>query len=309
MKKKTKENHSNYIKTSTSRKVFMVINVLVLTLLALSCVLPFVNLLAISFSEKTAVSANAVKLLPIGFNTAAYEFILSSNQFLTALGISVKRTVLGVVINMILVVLTAYPLSKSRQEFRSRQFFSWFFVITMLFEGGLIPTYMIVRYTGLIDTIWALVLPGALPVFNMLVVMNYMRSLPKEISEAASIDGANHMQILVRIILPVCLPTLATVTLFSFVAHWNSWFDGMIYMNRAEHYPLQSYLQTIVINPEAFFRNQTNVSESLGRYLSLTNARTTNAAQLFLATIPIMLIYPFLQKYFTSGMTMGSVKG
>lgn len=296
-------------KTSPSRKLFLVINYIVLTIVSLMCILPFINLLAISFSDKTAVAANAVSFWPVGFNTAAYEFILGNDQFLRALWISVQRTVLGVLVNIILIILTAYPLSKSTQDFRLRNVFSWFFVVTILFSGGLIPTYMIVKYTGLMDTIWALVLPGAVQVFNMLVVMNYMRSLPKELEEAAYIDGAGHFQTLFNVILPVCTPTLATVTLFSFVGHWNSWYDGMIYMNTVDKYPLQTYLQTIVINPEAFFRNATNISAELGNFLNLVSARTTNAAQLFLATIPILCVYPFLQKYFTTGLVMGSVKG
>ena len=296
-------------KSSPSRKVFLVINYIVLTFLGLICVLPFINLLAISFSNKTAVAANAVTFWPIGFNTAAYSFIMSSSQFLRALWISVQRIVLGVALNLILIVFTAYPLSKSKQEFPLRNVFSWFFVVTILFSGGLIPSYMVVKYTGILNTIWALILPGALNVFNMLVVMNYMRSLPHELEEAAYIDGAGHFQTLFRVILPVCTPTLATVTLFSFVGHWNSWYDGMIYMKTVDKYPLQTYLQTIVINPEAFFRNATNVSQELGNFINLANARTTNAAQLFLATIPILCIYPFLQKYFTTGLVMGSVKG
>ena len=297
------------MKTSVSRKVFLVINYIVLTILSLMCVLPFINLLAISFSDKTAVAANAVSFWPVGFNTAAYEFILGNDQFLRALWISIQRTVLGVLVNLILIIFTAYPLSKSKEDFRLRNVFSWFFVVTILFSGGLIPTYMVVKYTGLMDTIWALILPGAVQVFNMLVVMNYMRSLPKELEEAAYIDGAGHFQTLFNVILPVCTPTLATVTLFSFVGHWNSWYDGMIYMNTVDKYPLQTYLQTIVINPEAFFRNATNISAELGNFLNLVSARTTNAAQLFLATIPILCVYPFLQKYFTTGLVMGSVKG
>lgn len=296
-------------KSSPSRKVFLVINYIVLTVISLTCILPFINLLAVSFSDKTAVAANAVTFWPVGFNTAAYDFILSNDQFLRALWISVQRTVLGVLVNIALIVFTAYPLSKSKQDFRLRNVFSWYFVVTILFSGGLIPTYMVVKYTGLMDTIWALILPGAVQVFNMLVVMNYMRSLPKELEEAAYIDGAGHFQTLFNVILPVCTPTLATVTLFSFVGHWNSWYDGMIYMNTVEKYPLQTYLQTIVINPEAFFRNATNISVELGNFLNLVSARTTNAAQLFLATIPILCVYPFLQKYFTTGLVMGSVKG
>jgi ABC-type sugar transport system, permease component len=294
---------------SISRKVFLIFNFTFLTIISLACVLPFINLLAISFSSKSAVTANQVSFFPVDFNVAAYEFILNSAAFIKALWVSIQRTVLGVAVNIALIILTAYPLSKSKQDFRSRSIFSWFFVATILFSGGLIPTYMMVKWTGINNTLLALILPGALPVFNMLVVMNYMRSLPRELEEAAYIDGAGHFQTLFKVILPVCTPTIATVVLFSFVAHWNSWFDGMIYMDKVDKYPLQSYLQTVVINPEAFFRNSTNVSADLANYLNLVNARTTNAAQLFLATIPIMCVYPFLQKYFTTGLVMGSVKG
>lgn len=298
-----------FTKSSVSRKIFMVFNYLFLTLISLTCILPFINLLAVSFSSKTAVSTGQVSLWPVDFNVAAYEFILQSEAFVKALWVSIQRTVLGVALNIVLIVLTAYPLSKSKSEFRLRNVFSWFFVVTILFSGGLIPSYMIVHYTGIRNSLLALILPGALPVFNMLVVMNYMRSLPKELEEAAYIDGAGHMQTLMRVILPVCTPTLATVTLFSFVTHWNSWYDGMIYMDKVDMYPLQTYLQTVVINPEAFFRNSTNVSADLANYLNLVNAKTTNAAQLFLAIIPILCVYPFLQKYFTTGLVMGSVKG
>lgn len=296
-------------KTSTSRKIFMAFDYLLLTVMALICILPIINLLAMSFSSKVAVAANQVTFWPVEFNTAAYTFILSNSQFMTSLGISVQRTILGVALNIALIILTAYPLSKSTREFRARNVFSWFFVITILFNGGLIPNYLVVQYTGLMDTLWALILPGALNVFNMLVVMNYMRSLPKELEEAAYIDGAGHVSTLFRIVLPVCTPTLATVTLFSFVFHWNSWFDGMIYMNSTTRYPLQTYLQTVVINPEAFFRNVTNISQEMGTYLNLVNARTSNAAQMFLAMVPVLCVYPFLQKYFTTGLVMGSVKG
>jgi len=297
------------IKSSVSRKIFLVLNFIFLTSLALLCVLPFINLLAISFSSKEAVTSGKVTFLPVDFTASSYSFIMQSQAFLKAVGVSVVRVILGVSVNLLLIVLTAYPLSKSKQQFRARNFYSWIFVLTILFSGGLIPSYMIVRYTGLFDSIWALILPGALPVFNMLVVMNYFRSLPQELEEAAYIDGASHVRTLINVVLPVSTPTIATVTLFSFVSHWNSWFDGMIYMRTVDHYPLQTYLRTVVINPEAFFRNTANLNGDLQILLGLVNARTTNAAQLFLATIPILLIYPFLQKYFTTGLVMGSVKG
>lgn len=297
------------MKSSWSRKVFLVINYIVLTLLGLICILPFINLLAISFSAKEAVIANEVIFWPVGFSVNSYHFILKNSQFIKSLLISVERTVPGVIINTILVILTAYPLSKSVQDFKLRNVFSWFFVLTILFNGGLIPTYLVVKYTGLLNSIWALILPGAVNVFNMLVVMNFMRSLPKELEEAAYIDGAGHIQVLLKVILPVCTPTIATVILFAFVNHWNSWFDGMIYMNTVDKYPLQSYLQTVIINAESFFRNASNTSSEIANYVKLVNARTTSAAQLFLAMTPILCIYPFLQRYFTTGLVMGSVKG
>ena len=303
------KSRSRAIRVNPSRRLFLFLNAVFLILTALTCLFPFLNLLAISFSSKLAVVAGRVTFWPVEFTTKAYEFILRNASFQRSLVVSIKRTVLGVIVNLTLIILTAYPMSKSSQDFRGRSFYSWFFVITMLFNGGLIPTYLVVRNTGLLDSIWALILPSALPIFSMLVVMNYMRSLPKELEEAAFMDGASHLQTLIRIVLPVSLPTLATVTLFSFVFHWNSWFDGMIYMNTVDKYPLQSYLQTVVVNPEAFFRNASNRSTSeLSIYMELINARTTNAAQLILAAIPILLIYPFLQKYFTTGLVMGSVK-
>ncbi|MCX7030232.1 MAG: carbohydrate ABC transporter permease [Spirochaetes bacterium] len=284
-------------------------NTVFLLIVALVCITPFINLLAVSFSDKIAVAAGEVTYYPIGFTVVSYEFITNTSKFVQSLLVSLKRTALGVPINLLLIVLTAYPLSKMKKEFRARNVFSWFFVVTILFNAGLIPNYMMVRTTGLIDKIWALVLPGALPVFSMLVVMNYMRSLPKELEEAAYIDGATHVQTLIRIILPVATPTIATVALFSFVGHWNSWFDGMIYMNKIQHYPLQTYLQTVVVNPEEFFRSNTDLSGNLVKYLAMVSARTTGAAQMFLAMVPILCVYPYLQKYFTTGLVMGSVKG
>jgi putative aldouronate transport system permease protein len=283
------------VKESVPRKLFLVCNTVFLLIVAVVCISPFINLLAVSFSDEVAVAAGEVTFYPIGFTLVSYEFITNTSKFVQSLLVSLERTAIGVPINLLLIVLTAYPLSKSKKDFRARNVFSWFFVVTILFNAGLIPTYMVVRTTGLIDKIWALVLPGALPVFSMLVVMNYMRSLPKELEEAAYIDGAT--------------PTIATVALFSFVGHWNSWFDGMIYMNKIQHYPLQTYLQTVVVNPEEFLRSNTDLSGNLAKYLAMVSARTTGAAQMFLAMIPILAVYPYLQKYFTTGLVMGSVKG
>jgi putative aldouronate transport system permease protein len=297
------------MKTMPGRRMFDIINLIFLTIMGLICILPFINLLAISFSDKMAVASGKVSFWPSGFTLSSYKFITQNNAFLRSVLVSIQRTALGVCINLVLIILTAYPLSKEKNEFKMRSVYSWFFVLTILFNGGLIPSYLVVRYTGIRDTLWALVLPGALPVFSMLVVMNYMRSLPKELCEAAYIDGASHIQTMLRVILPVSTPTIATVALFAFVGHWNSWFDGLVYMSRVEHYPMQTYLQTVILKPEIFFNNTANVSQALIQLLAMVDSRTTAAAQLFLGTIPILCVYPFLQKYFASGLVMGSVKG
>jgi putative aldouronate transport system permease protein len=183
--------------------------------------------------------------------------------------------------------------------------YSWFFMITLLFNAGLIPWYMVIKYTGLMDSIWALVLPGALPVFNTIVMLNFLRTLPRELEESVFMDGAGHWNVLWKILIPVSKPAVATLTLFCIVGHWNAWFDGLILMNRSDHYPLQSYLQTVIINPEALFRVTGNYRD----ILSFVNVRTSKAAQFFVASIPVLAAYPFLQKYFTTGLVLGSVKG
>ena len=297
------------IKTSPSRKVFLVLNYLFLALSGIVCILPFVNLLAISFSSATPVALGEVTFWPKEFTLKSYEFIMQNTTFFKSFLVSIVRVVLGVTVNLVLIVLTAYPLSKSKEQFRARNVYSWFFVITILFNAGMIPTFLVVRYTGLKNTIWSMILPGALPVFSMLVVMNFLRGLPKELEEAAYLDGAGHIQTLVRVILPLMKPALATVALFSIVSHWNAWFDGMLYMARSEQQPLMTYLRTIIINPSLFFGNSTSVSSTLSEASKYINTRTIRAAQLIIAAFPMLVIYPFIQKYFTTGLVMGSVKG
>nr|WP_202914613.1 carbohydrate ABC transporter permease [Paenibacillus antri] len=286
------------------RKVFLVVNYTLLFFAALACILPLINVLAISFSAKAAAAAGYVKLWPVDFTLSSYQYALSKPEFLDGFFVSVERVALGFGVNMLLTVLTAYPLAKERTSFRTRHIYAWFFIVTMLFNGGLIPTYMTIKETGLLDSIWALVLPGAVPVFNVILLMNFFRNLPKEIEEAALIDGAGHWRILWQIFVPLSLPAIATVTLFTVVHHWNSWFDGLIYMNSPANYPLQSYLQTIIITPEL---NAVSGNELLD--MNEVSDRTFKAAQVFLASLPVLLLYPFLQKFFMKGLVMGSVKG
>jgi putative aldouronate transport system permease protein len=291
---------------STGRTFFMIFNYTLLILVSLLCILPFVNMLAISFSGSAAVSAGAVHFWPVNFTLSSYEFALRGGKFFTALWVSVKRVLIGVSVNLLLMIITAYPLSKSRDKLLGRNWYMTFFVIAILINGGLIPTYLVVVQAGLINSIWALILPGALPVYNMIILMNFIRSLPEELEEAALIDGANQWVVLTRVILPVTKPALATVGLFCMVGHWNDWFGGIIYMNDTAKYPLQSYLQTLL---QSFETIMMKAGTDYTKLLSLMNARTGRAAQLFLGAIPIMIAYPYLQKYFTTGLVLGSVKG
>jgi putative aldouronate transport system permease protein len=281
-----------------------VLNLIALGILALVCAFPILHTLALSLSSSAAASSGRVTLLPVGFTLQSYRFVLDNPAFLKSFGVSILRVLVGVPVNMLLTILVAYPLSRTTREFRLRDAFAWFFLVTVLFSGGLIPYYMVINRTGLIDSFWALIIPGALPVFNVVLLVNSFRNIPKELEEAAAMDGANHWTILFKIILPMSAPILATLTLFVAIAHWNSWFDGLILMNSPAKYPLQSYLQTVIVNPDPRFLTERDLA-----LLQLISNRTVRAAQIFIAMIPVMVVYPFLQRYFVAGIKLGSVKG
>ena len=293
-------------KTSVGRKSFLIFNYLFLAAVCLTCVLPFVNLLAVSFSGNTAVAAGKVTFWPVDFTTFSYEYALRGGKFLRALLISIELVILGTGVNVLLMVLTAYPLSRGKDRLLGRNLYMAYFVLTMLIGGGLIPTYLVVVKAGLKNSIWSLILPGALPVYNMVILMNFIRQLPEELAEAARIDGASEWKVLLKVVLPLSKPALATVGLFCIVGHWNNWFGGIIYMSETERYPLQTYMQSLLQNFEAMMKLS---GTDYALLLSQMNAQTGRAAQLFLGAIPVMLVYPFLQKDFTTGLTLGSVKG
>ncbi len=295
-----------HIKTSRGYRVFTVLNYLFMVLVMFLCLFPLLHVLALSFSASWAASAKMVQLWPVAFTWSSYDYVMQKPEFISSLLVSLKRVAIGVPLNMLLIVLVAYPLSKEKTELRTRNYYAWFFIVTMLFSGGLIPTYMLIRNLRLIDTIWALVLPGAVSVYNMLLLMNFLRQLPKEIEESAFLDGAGHLTNLWYMQLPLSTPALATIVMFCTVGHWNAWFDGLIYMNRPDHYPLQSYLQTVVTTIDQRMTNMTTKDLEL---LKLISNRTTKSAQIFLAALPILAVYPFLQKYFMTGLVLGSVKG
>lgn len=291
---------------SKSAKVFGVFNVAFLALLASTCLLPFIHIIAISFSSNAVVSSGAVTLWPKEVTLYAYKYLLSKQLFWQTFLNSIIRVALGAGINMLMIIMIAYPLSKDKKDFRWRNVYVWFFFFTSLFSGGLIPSYMLLNELHMLDTIWSLVLPCGVHVFNMILMLNFFRQLPKEMEEAAYIDGAGHWRTLVEIYIPCSLPSIATLALFSVVNHWNAWFDGLIYMHNATKYPLQSYLQTVIVGLDVTSGNFDPTDIERIKELS---SRTLTAAQIVIATIPVLAIYPFLQKYFVAGITLGSVKG
>lgn len=275
---------------------------LIVILMTLCCLLPLLNTLAISFSNNSAVNANQVGILPVGFTLSSYKKLLEDNQFWRSAWISVLRVVLGTGLNMLMMILLAYPLSRSKNRFASRDIYMKLIIFAMLFNGGLIPGYIIVSKLHLLNTIWALVLPGAVPVFNVILLVNFMKGLPEALEEAAVIDGASEWTILTRVVLPISKPGLATMALFCIVGHWNDYFQGLIYMRTPSKYPLQTYIQQLTIDVSQITDTQQLI------YFMTISTRTLNAAKIVVATVPLLVIYPFLQRYFVTGIVIGAVK-
>lgn len=290
-----------YYKT-TGYTVFTVLNYILLTLICLTCILPLIHILAVSFSESAPANANLVKFWPMGFNYDAYLKTLSNQNFHTAMWIGIKRTVLGTAIGMALIILAGYALSKDNHGFMTRKYYIWFFVFTMLFNGGIVPSYMLIRNLGLMNSLWALILPVAVNVFNMVLMMNFFRAVPSELEDASHIDGSGHFSTLWRIFLPISLPALATISLFTMVFHWNSWFDGLLYISDYRKYPLTTFLHTVIVQQDF---NKINPDVNVLKNIS---QRTVKSAQIFIGTLPILLVYPFLQRYFVKGIVLGAVK-
>lgn len=273
---------------------------------ALICLVPILNTIAISFSDRTSAAMGEVSFWPVNFNLGSYKAIMEERQFGQSFKISAIRVVLGTSINMLLSILMAYPLSKSPRFFKSKRIYMWFVVFTMMFSGGLVPTFMVVRNLGIMDTLWALVLPTAVPVFNVILLMNFFKNIPGSLEEAAFVDGASPWYILWKIYIPLSKAALATITLFAVVTHWNSFFDGKIYINSLDKLPLQTYIQSLsaVLDPTAM---ATMSPEEIKEKLAMSSL-TFNSAKVMVSMLPILVIYPFLQKYFVTGIVMGAVK-
>lgn len=277
----------------------------IVILLGLICLLPLWYIVVVSFSKASAVEGNMVSLIPIGFNTVAYEEVLGDAQFWRSFGISVIRVILAVIINTVLTVSMAYPLTKNKRQFKGRDIYMNLLIFAMLFNGGLVPTFLTLKNYHLLNTIWALVLPGAVPIFNVILMMNFMKGIPRALEEAAILDGANPLQVLLKVYLPCSVPVVATVALFSVVGNWNDFYSGLMYITRSKNYPLMTYIQSITINMEDIVRNGS--AEDIMR-ASQVSSQNLNAAKIVIAVTPLLIIYPFLQKYFITGIVIGSVK-
>ena len=292
------------MKKNKKFKWFPVLNTIILIMLALICVIPLVHVAAVSFSSSAAASAGDVSLWPKDFTTSSYSFVAKRPAFWRSMKVSVTRIIMGGGLSILLTITAAYPLSQPKASFRFRTVYAWFFFITMIFNAGLIPWYMVIRQFGLLDSIWALILPGAVPVFSVILLLNFFREVPRELAEAAFIDGAGHWRTLWTIYVPLSKPALATLLLFSLVANWNSWFDGLILMNNPDKYPLQTYIQTIAVQRSFSMMTREEIQQ-----MATISDRTLRSAQIFLGSLPIVMVYPFLQKYFVKGVMLGAVKG
>ena len=292
----------NAIKATPARKVFVAFNYVFCIAIGIICLIPVVHILALSFSNKYEVMAGHVTLWPMGFTTENYEIVMRDAQFFRSYGVIILRSIVGWAVSIVLTVLAAYPLAQRQVTFPARKYIVVYFMIAMVFNGGMIPTYIVVSEVGLINSFWALILPCAINTYNIILMMNFIKALPDALQESAFIDGANHFTVLFKIILPLCLPSIATISLFIVMHHWNAWFDGSIYIRDESLKPLQTYLRSIVIVDSSV--ELTTIEEMEAQ----TSADAANGAKIFLTMLPILCVYPFLQKYFAKGIVRGSVK-
>ena len=290
---------------SLENTVFDTVVMALLVMMGLLCLLPLLHIISLSLSSKTAALAGRVYIWPVEWTVTPYKTLLQDAKFMQAMWVSVQRVVLGGLINFVLTICCAYPLSLETRQFPARRVYIWVFVFAMLFGAGIVPWYFVIQYTGLLDSIWALVIPGGLPIYNTILLMNFFRNEPAAIKEAATIDGVDAFQMMTPIYVPLAMPAIATVTVFSVVGHWNNFFDGLLLINSPEKIPLQTYIQTLT-NTNIVITSSSMTEEELA---AMTSLKTFNAAKIVVAALPIAIFYPFMQRFFVSGISLGSVKG
>lgn len=288
-------------KTWTGAQIILTVCVGFFVLL---CVLPFITVIARSFSSKSALLKGAVSFWPVEFTTKAYEVIFRDQSLINCLLYTIKVTVLYTAIAMVLTILMAYPLTKKRLA--GRKLFNFIAMFTMYFSGGTIPIFLNIKELGIMNTMWALILPGALSTYNMIILKSFFAALPVELEEAATIDGANDFQILVRIYLPLSLASIATLVLFYAVGKWNSFQDAMYYIQDRSLQPLQLRLYNLIKGATAV---EVSLQEGNANSLASEVSESIESATIMFATLPILVVYPFVQRYFVAGVTLGAVKG
>lgn len=284
-------------------KLFPIANGLILALIAAICLAPMLYIVARSFSAEAAISSGKVWLLPVDFNVSAYEFVLTAN-FVKPFCVQAMVTVCGTALSLVVLVTFSYPLTRPDMAFRKP--LTILVLITMIFNAGIIPSYLLMNRLKLLNTYWALILPMSFSGYNVLMVKAYMQSIPEAVVESAVIEGANHVTILLRLIIPLSIPVLATMTLFCAVSYWNSYFDAMLYISKPEMRTLQVFLRDIILN------SLQNVTENYvydADSVMVKSPEGLRAASIVTTTVPILAVYPFLQKYYISGIMIGAVKG
>ena len=281
-----------------------IILMIIIAVFSLSCLLPFINVAAVSLSSKSAILRGDVSFWPVEFNTTAYEAIFKDSSMIHSLVYTVIITIVYTVFSMILTILMAYPLTKGR--LRGRKFFNFLALFTMYFSGGTIPIYLNIKELGLLDTPWSLILPGMLSTYNMIILKSFFSALPKELEEAAIIDGANDFQVLLRVYLPLSLASIATLTLFYAVGKWNSFQDALYYISTKAYQPLQLKLYHIIKGSQAV---DVAAMEGGASTVASSVSESIEPATIIFATLPILIVYPFVQRYFVAGVTIGAVKG
>lgn len=288
---------------SVSGTVFDVANYIGLALFGLASALPFVYVIAGSFASDAELTKRAVFLIPETFTVSAYKFIFSTDTILRSIGVSAYVTVVGTLINLFFTVTMAYPLA--RRSLMGRNFVLNLVIFSMLFGGGMIPTYLVIRELGMLDTYWALMIPGAISAFNLIIVKNFFQELPPGLEEAARIDGCTELGLLWKIVLPLSKPVLATFTLFYAVGHWNNFFSALLYINDPAKWPLQVMLRQIVLLSQAAAGDVNSMDPNFVK----PPEQSIKMAVIVVGTVPILLVYPFLQKHFAKGVLIGSIKG
>ncbi|GGG03099.1 ABC transporter permease [Paenibacillus albidus] len=287
-------------KNSLSSRLFTIVNNSLLFLIALVCLLPFVNIIASSFATTQEVVAKRFILFPTTFSLDAYRYILSTPTIFKGLGVSVGVTIVGTLVSMFFTSLMAYGLS--RRYLPGRNTVNFIVVFSMLFSGGMIPTFLVVKSMGLIDSYWSLILPVTINAFNMIIMRNFFQALPDSLEESAKIDGSNDFGIFFKIMVPLALPSIATISLFYAVAYWNTYMNAILYINSSAMWPIQVLLRQIVIVSSGMQADGASVDV-------VPPAQTIKMAVIVVATVPMLAAYPFVQKHFTKGALLGAVKG